>query len=326
MKSRGDLPAIVLESHVTSVYADTLGSYEFPRRYLRLFHAASFDAPILAVIYEPRGDDSSGRMAYVGWTWVTQPPMPTGRTTKNSEDLFVVTYDGGINWFPQDARREINGEPLEGWLREKPRGRARNVATFGRAVRTIAPIDVVRIFAAGGQDIGALELVDREISYSERAEHEAPAVLAAERAHRLVAVVERNAKFRRDVIAAYGGRCAISGFAVGSIATYQARRILDAAHIRPVSLAGPDHVTNGLALTPTLHRLFDEGLFTLAYAGHGLETLVSPRLERRMIESDDGRFRIPLTDGLLVALPAAVTQRPDPAQIAYHARHLFQAS
>jgi hypothetical protein len=85
-------------------------------------------------------------------------------------------------------------------------------------------------------------------------------------------------------------------------------------------------VTNGLALTPTLHRLFDEGLFALIYSARGLETRVSPRLERRMIESPDGRFRLPLEDGLLVALPAAITLRPDPAQIAYHAREVFLGS
>ena len=85
-------------------------------------------------------------------------------------------------------------------------------------------------------------------------------------------------------------------------------------------------MTNGLALTPSLHRLFDEGLFGLTYSARGLETRVSPRLERRMIESPDGRFRLPLEDGLLVALPAAITLRPDPAQIAYHAREVFLAS
>ncbi|HSW41967.1 MAG TPA: HNH endonuclease [Patescibacteria group bacterium] len=177
--------------------------------------------------------------------------------------------------------------------------------------------------AAAGQDVGALETADRELSYPERAEHLAPALLAAERAHRVVNVLERNAQFRRDVLAAYQNRCAISGFEVGPVATYQARRIIDAAHIRPVSLDGADHVTNGLALTPTLHRLFDEGLFTLAYADRGLETRISPCLDRRMIESPDGRFRMPLEDGLLVALPTAVTMRPDPAQIAYHSRNIF---
>ena len=321
-----DLRAVVLESHVTSVYADTLGSYEFPRRYLRLFESASYASPMLAVIYEPRGEDGSGKMAYVGWTWITQPPVPTGQTTKNGEDLFLIAYDGGINWFPRDARREIGGEPLEAWLRAKPRGRLRNVATFGRAVRPIGPADVVRIFAAGAQDIGTLDAADREIEYPERAEHVPATQLAAERAQRLVKVLERDAQFRRDVLAAYQHRCAISGFEVGSVATYQARRILEAAHIRPVSLDGPDHVTNGMALTPTLHRLFDEGLFTLVYSGRGLETRVSPRLERRMVESPDGRFRMPLEDGLLVVLPSAVTLRPDPAQVAYHARHLFMAS
>ncbi len=326
MKSLVDLAAVVLESHITSVYADTPGSYEFPRRYLKYFDVASYGSPVLAVIYEPRGDDNSGRMAYVGWAWVTQRPVPTGRLTKSGEDLFVVTYDGGINWFPHDARREMDGEPLEMWLRAKPRGRSRNVATFGRAVRPIQAGDVIRIFGAGGQDIGALEIADREIDYPERVEHEAPAVLAAERARRIVQVLERDAQFRRDVLAAYQARCAISGFEIGTIPTYQARRILDAAHIRPVALQGPDHVTNGLALTPTLHRLFDEGLFALTYSARGLETRISPRLERRMIESPDGRCRLPLEDGLLVTLPAAITLRPEPAQIAFHAREIFVAS
>lgn len=85
-------------------------------------------------------------------------------------------------------------------------------------------------------------------------------------------------------------------------------------------------MTNGLALTPTLHRLFDEGLFALAYSSHGLVTRVSPRLERCMVESPDGRFRLPLEDGMRVTLPAAMTLRPDPAQIAYHAREVFLAS
>ena len=326
MKVTSELPAVVLESHVTSVYADTLGGYEFPRRYLRFLAGATHTEPILAVIYEPRGDDNSGRMAYVGWAWITQPPVPAGRKTKSGEDLFVITYDGGLNWFPHDARREIGGEPLEGWLQAKPRGRLRNVATFGRAIRTITPVDVVRIFGAGGQDIGALEIADRELRYPERSEHASPLQLAAERAQRVVKVLERDAQFRRDVLAAYQNRCAISGFEVGSVATYQARRIIDAAHIRPISLDGPDHVSNGLALTPTLHRLFDEGLFSLAYSTRGLETRVSPRLDRRMIESPDGRFRMPLEDGLLVVLPVAVTLRPDPAQIAFHARNVFLAS
>ncbi len=45
-----------------------------------------------------------------------------------------------------------------------------------------------------------------------------------------------------------------------------------------------------------------------------------------MIESPDGRFRMPLENGLLVALPAAITLRPDPAQISFHARNVFLAA
>ena len=324
MNSASELPAVVLESHVTSEYADTLGSYEFPRLYMRSLANSSHAQPTFAVIYEPRGEDNSGRMAYVGWTWITQPPVPTGRKTKNGEDLFVVTYDGGINWFPHDARREIAGEPLEGWLQAKPRGRLRNVATFGRAIRTIAPADVVASSPRVARTSARLRSLTG-MRYPERSEHVTPAQLVAKRAQRVVRVLERDAKFRRDVLAAYANRCAVSGFEVGSVAIYQARRIIDAAHIRPISLDGPDDVTNGLALTPTLHRLFDEGLFSLAFSDRGLETRVSPRLDRRMIESPDGRFRMPLEDGLLVALPAAITLRPDPAQITFHARNVFIA-
>ncbi len=321
-----EFDAVVLETHVTSTYSDTLGSYEFPRRYLRYFEGATVERPLLAVIYEPRGEDNSGKMAYVGWTWVTNQPVPTGTKTRNGEDLFVALYDGGIRWFPVDARREVNGEPLESWLRARPRGRERNVATFGRAVRAISMSDIFRVFSAAGQDIGALKTADLEIDYPERAEHESPILLVAERARQLVTVLERDAGFRRDVLSAYGHRCAVSGFEVGDDSTYRARRILEAAHIRPVSDQGPDHVTNGIALTPTLHRFFDEGLFTFEHTARGLETRVSPRLDRRMIESPDGRFRLAIEDGLLARLPGAIVMRPDPAQIRYHAQRIFRAS
>jgi putative restriction endonuclease len=41
-------------------------------------------------------------------------------------------------------------------------------------------------------------------------------------------------------------------------------RLVDAAHIEPVGAPGSmDHVTNGLCLSPTYHRAYDNGLIYL---------------------------------------------------------------
>jgi len=58
--------------------------------------------------------------------------------------------------------------------------------------------------------------------------------------------------FRSELLAAYGGRCAISGIFVGEA--------LQAAHIEPYDGAATNVVTNGLLLRADLHNLFDAHL------------------------------------------------------------------
>jgi putative restriction endonuclease len=58
--------------------------------------------------------------------------------------------------------------------------------------------------------------------------------------------------FRRALLAAYGGRCAVSGCAVEAV--------LEAAHIAPYLGAHTNVVTNGLLLRADLHTLFDLGM------------------------------------------------------------------
>jgi putative restriction endonuclease len=61
--------------------------------------------------------------------------------------------------------------------------------------------------------------------------------------------------FRRQVLFAYGNRCAVTRVQL---------KLVDAAHILPVGAAGSsDHVRNGLALSPTYHRAFDTSLIYL---------------------------------------------------------------
>ena len=149
----------------------------------------------------------------------------------------------------------------------------------------------------------------------------AEAITTDERSRRLVTAVQREARFRDEILAAYDHRCALSGLAVGQSPS-RAYGLLDAAHIRPVSSQGADSLANGLALTPTLHRLFDRGLFTLAYRGGALEVRTSPRLSSEMISGREG-FELRLTEGLEVNLPKAGRAQPSIEALDYHQSQVF---
>ncbi len=70
-----------------------------------------------------------------------------------------------------------------------------------------------------------------------------------------VSRLTREAGFRRQVLFAYGNRCAVTRVQL---------RLVDAAHILPVGAPeSVDHVRNGVALSPTYHRAFDAGLIYL---------------------------------------------------------------
>lgn len=59
-------------------------------------------------------------------------------------------------------------------------------------------------------------------------------------------------EFRKNVLAAYNGRCAITGTKV--------ERVVEAAHVRPYSEDGQSRVSNGILMRSDIHALFDSGL------------------------------------------------------------------
>lgn len=311
------MAAIVLESSIGSQYEDSPVSYEFPSQYLKFFESAQVAGPLYVVLYEPRGDAGTGRMKYVGWAQVAGPPVPTGRSSRAGRPLYAVQYVAPAEPFDQPVPRELLGEPIESWLRRHPRGRARNVATFGRAVRPLVDEDFQRIL-----EIGGAATVDA-MRYPTRDEHQVPLTVARERVEVLISAMKRGSEFRRQVISAYGERCAVSGFGLGRVPVSKASGLLDAAHIRPVGSNGTDHVSNGLPLTPTLHRMFDAGLFTVRYREGRPEVLVSPRLESPMIETPDRNFRLDLRDGLPLLLPQDRAAWPNIDQARHHQRTIF---
>ena len=292
---------VVLNSHVGSEYDDSPAGYEFPTRYLGVLEPLDRGEPIFAVIYEPRGRDGTGRMGYVGWATITGRPRQTGRSNRAGQKLWSIDYVGGYRDFLNVVPRKINDRPIESFLSGP------SPAQVGNAIRALPESEASLIITLGLGTERTPELVYPEIG------HQPMGVAERPRVERLIATIERDARFRQTVMDAYDYQCAVSGFAAEGVRPGRITRLLEAAHVRPVADQGPDEVTNGLALTPTLHKLFDEGLFTLRYEGPSLRILTSPRLETSMIRSDDGQFSMPLRDGLPVRVPvrAGAALHPD---------------
>lgn len=118
----------------------------------------------------------------------------------------------------------------------------------------------------------------------------------------------RTSSFRDDVFAAYGYTCAVTGLRM----SFGPRAFgLDAAHIKWHAHGGPDEVQNGIALAPTVHRLFDRGAWTL-----------DDDYRLRVSASFDGSG--PVVESLMkqhghqIRLPAISTHRPELDFIRWH--------
>lgn len=310
------MAAVVLMSKPESAYADTASSYEFPAQYLKWFEPLARGERMIAVIYEP-GSGGAGRQSFVRWVQISRPPRRGPKSATSGRQLWTVDYDWGKD-FPNPVPRDIGGEPIEEWLRNVPLEQ-RSVRTLGASVRALADTDLTRILQLG--HAGSTESL---FVYPELEEHETGLPIA-ERTRRLVSTLERATAFRDDVIQAYGYTCSVTQFTSGVLPRGRITSLIDAAHIRPVSASGPDTPSNGLALTPTVHRLFDAGLFTIRSDSQGgLELQVSPQLQARMIESPDGASRIELRDGARLVLPSERGAWPSLEQVRFHQRQVFR--
>jgi len=78
---------------------------------------------------------------------------------------------------------------------------------------------------------------------------------AREKTMRAIAVRRGQPRFREQLLIAYGGRCAVTGYDVPDA--------LEAGHIMPYKGADWNHVSNGLLLRADIHVLFDLGLIAI---------------------------------------------------------------
>ncbi|ANU07796.1 HNH endonuclease [Paraurantiacibacter namhicola] len=201
----------------------------------------------------------------------------------------------------------VDGEQVErGVLNEEGKVSGRAQA----AVRPLSHSDFARIISLGLPDEDFLPRSDDEVVEDNRVrEHQTPFEIERPIVQSLVSKPFRDRAFRRAVMHAYDGRCAVTGW---KLVNGGGRLEAQAAHIRPVEHGGPDSVRNGLALSGTAHWMFDRGLI-------GFRDDLEIMVHRKVNDVDGVRGIINSTGKLLP--PQRDTDRPHPQFLAWHREH-----
>lgn len=231
----------------------------------------------------------------------------------------VVPRKGARVWY--DDQREAHRQVYEGdetvdyafmgtnpdaaenrWLREAMLHRVPLIYFLGTAPGTYQPI--IPSFVVDW-DSRALRA---KLSFGLPGElQKDPAETAIERRYALREVKARlhQATFRAAVIAAYGGRCALSGLPEA--------RLLDAAHIAADSdeKLGQPIITNGVPLSKLHHAAFDAHLI-------GISPDYQAVVSRRLLLTKDGPTLEALKqlDGITINFPRRPKDRPDRERLA----------
>jgi putative restriction endonuclease len=121
----------------------------------------------------------------------------------------------------------------------------------------------------------------------------------------------RDIKFKQHIREAYDRTCAFTGL---RLINGHGRPEVEAAHIKPVEKGGPDSIRNGLALSGTVHWMFDRGLLSL---DNNFNILRS-----RHLNHDVSHL---LVQDLKARVPAMPHLRPHPTYLDWHRRECFKA-
>lgn len=213
--------------------------YHFPSRYLPTV-AKTVDDWI--VYYEPRR--TNGRQAYFATAKIISIGPDINR--ENHFYAFVSDYlefDQPVPFKQGDFYYESKLQREDGKT---------NKGAFGRAVRSIPEEEYERILEAGFHD-----LIPGHQGFDQVEE---PALTERPLIQRVITRPFRDAAFSKQVKNAYDNTCAITGL---KLINGGGRSEVQAAHIKPVASQGPDSVRNGIALSGTIHWMFDRGLISI---------------------------------------------------------------
>ena len=298
------MPKAVFTTKVDPAYDDLPEQrYHFPRTYLRAAREALED---WIVYYEPRrssADSSSrgGRQSYFATAFLEKiQPDPH---LENHYYAFVSDYlefDRPVPFREGDHYYESKLRKADG---------STNRGSFRRAVRLLKDSEYSLILAAGFEakagEPESLPILREGASDDAQLLRDRPFV------EQISYRPFRDRVFATGVKRAYENTCAISGL---QILNGGGRAEAQAAHIRPVAEKGPDSIRNGLALSATVHWMFDRGLisidddYTLL-----LKPAAIPESARRLI-NPERRLR----------LPAQPRDYPHRRFLQFHRRHVFK--
>lgn len=269
--------------------------YHFPRTYLKQVEQATGD---WIIYYEPRRNEgimsSGGRQSYFAVAH-----LDSVRDDPNQHGLYYADISNYLEFLRPVPFRE-GDHYYESALRGEE-GRP-NRGAFQRSVRLLTDDEFNLILQAGF--VGQLEPWEDPQEMAIAVAEDRPVI------EQLIRRPLRDRAFRRQIRAAYNNTCAITGF---SLRNGKGRPEVEAAHIRPVEASGPDSVRNGLALTGTVHWLFDRGLISLDDDYRLL--ISSPNIPESL--------NTWLVAGRQIHLPQEAGLRPHPAFIHWHRENRF---
>jgi putative restriction endonuclease len=291
---------LVLLHKADSIYEDEPDVvYDFPKSYLKAISEAAGD---WVIYYEPVKAGPRGYFAVARVDRVIPKPGVDGR-------FLALIAPGSYLPFDRDVPRLIAGRPLESALREAD-GSPRAGGAVQLAVRRLPEAEFADIVRRGlPPDLVA----DEERRYDPPGRQLDAPVVPFERPviERLTSRPYRDVAFRRKVREAYDYRRAISGL---RLRNGGGRPEVQAAHIRPVERQGSDSVRNGLALSGTLHWMFDRGLISVAEDHSVLvsRNKVPSEVVDRLIRPE-GKLLIPKDD----------RNCPHPENLRWHRENIF---
>jgi putative restriction endonuclease len=287
-----------------SIYDDSPAErYQFPSQYLGRVQSCVGD---WIIYYEPRKvADTRGYFAMARIERVIPDPVTPG--------MYIALIEPGsyLDFANPVPFSGVSGVVEEGVLNEQGRisGRAQS------AVRPISSSDFNRIVTLGlNESAGVLPRVGDNIPSFNLGEEHTPFVFeqSRDRTRSTISRIERDRIFRRIVLRAYSERCAVSSL---KLINGSGRAEVVAAHIRPVEANGPDIISNGIALSGTVHWMFDRGLLSLS---DDLQILVSRQA------NDPESIRALINKSGCAHPPQRSSERPHPHFLKWHREHCFK--
>jgi putative restriction endonuclease len=287
-----------------SVYDDVPSErYQFPKKYLTRVQQCEGD---WIVYLEPtKVKKTKGYFAVAKVQEVIADPRGV--------DMYLAIIEPGtyLDFGDPVPFRDTGGIVEQGVLNDLGNISGRAQA----AVRPLSAEDFARIVERGlGQDDDFLPRVDQANQISGFQDPQVPFkhLAARDRVNQLTNRAVRDRNFRKNVLRAYGERCAITGL---RLINGGGRAEVEAAHIRPVERDGPDIVSNGLALSGTAHWMFDRGLV-------GLDDDLSILVSRQSNDLDAVTTMINSSGKLLG--PERLTNQPRTEFVTWHRENRFK--